>query len=52
MSVDAVMVLEDRKERRAEDSDDGGVKEDAAVRAWVRKDAMAKRIDMISCHND
>jgi len=49
--VDAVMVLEDRKERRAED-DDGGVKEDAAVRAWVRKDAMAKRIDMISCHND
>ena len=39
-----VMVLEVRKERRAEDSDEGGVKEDAAVRAWARKDAMTKRI--------
>lgn len=40
-----VMVLEEvRKERRAEDSDEEGVKEDAAVRAWARKDAMAKRI--------
>ena len=44
---DAVMVTvleEVRKERRAEDSDEEGVKEDAAVRAWARKDAMAKRI--------
>lgn len=41
---EAVM-LEGRKERRAEDND-GGVKEDAAVRACVRKDAMAKRICM------
>ena len=43
---DAVMVMvrEVRKERRAEDSDEEGVKEDAAVRAWARKDAMAKRI--------
>eukprot|EP00986_Skeletonema_menzelii_P012372 scaffold6825_cov63-Skeletonema_menzelii.AAC.1 len=40
LSVDAVMVLEVRKERRAD-----GVKEDAAVRAWARKDAMAKRIE-------
>jgi len=38
------MLLEVWKERRAEDNDDRGVNEDAAVRAWARKDAMAKRI--------
>lgn len=42
VSVAAVMVREGRKERRAEDND-GEVKEDAAFRACVRKDAMAKR---------
>lgn len=44
VSVEAVMLEVVRKERRAEDSDELGVKDDAAVRAWARKDAMAKRI--------
>ena len=41
VSVEAVM-LEVVRKGRAEDSEDRGVKHDAAVRAWARKDAMAK----------